>query len=140
MIRVFMAIAQQPMSFSDLHKKLKLSYPVLTDHLQHLEKNLAIYRHIINVGETPDSKEVGKVVYMAKFDQIPTMLRQSLFILDTITDVLEDEQLKKDLELHIRAIGKAVLNYLNDYAKMREKGLEFERKSLEQSKVKADED
>ena len=139
MIRIFMAIAQKPMSFSDLHKKLKLSYPVLTDHLQHLERNLAIYRHIINVGETPDPKEVGKVVYKAKIDQIPTMLRQSLFILDTITEVLEDEQLKKDLEPHIRAISEAIVNYLNDHAKTREQGLESERKSLEQSKVKTDE-
>jgi DNA-binding transcriptional ArsR family regulator len=140
MIKVFMTIAKKPMSFSELLKETRLSKPVLTDHLRHLEKNLAVYREVIGFDQTPDPKEVGKVVYRPKLDQIPTMLKRSLPVLDVILDVLEDEKLRKELEPHIQAIGNAIIDYLNDHNKRREQGLELDRQFLKSSRGTRNED
>jgi len=135
MTRVFLTIAKEPLSFSELLEKTELSRPVLAKHLRHLEKNLAIYRDTIKPNQTLDAKKVGKIIYRVTLDEIPRILKQALSLLDILSDPFEDKELDEELEKHKRAIAKAIEKYINQYNKTREEGLKADLKNLGVRKV-----
>jgi len=130
MTRVLLTIAKEPLSFSELLKKTKLSRPVLTNHLRRLERNHAIYRDTIKPNQTLNPDEIGKIVYKAGIDQVPEILRTTLSLIDILSGTLGDMKLDKKLREHKKAIITAIVDYLNEHIRTREKALELELKGL----------
>jgi len=130
MAKVFLTIAKEPLSFSELLKKTELSRPVLTNHLRRLERNHAVYRDTIKPNQTLNSEEVGKIVYKAGIDQVPEILRTTLSLIDILSGTLGDMKLDEKLREHKEAIISAIVDYLNEHIRTRKKALELELKGL----------
>jgi len=134
--KVFLTIAKKPSSFSELLTETKLSRASLTQHLKFLEREGAIYRDVIKPNETSNPKEVGKIIYKVKIDEVPEIINETLMVgLETILAVFrENKELYRKLEFHIREINKAICEYLNYLNKTREQALKTELERLRKLK------
>ena len=106
---IYMTIAKEPSSFSELLEKTKLSRSVLTQHLKELENEGLIYKDIIKPTETLDKSQIGKIVYKIK----------------------EDENLRQKLHEYAKEIAKAITQYINQLRASREQSLKAELKRIE---------
>lgn len=130
MIKVFLTIAKEPSSFSELLEKTGLSRPVLSNHLKFLDENLAIYPDIIKRNQTLNPQEIKKVVYRASVDEIPRMLRQALSVLNMLVEPLENKELDRELLKHKQAIAKTITNYLIQLNTNRALALKLDKENL----------
>jgi DNA-binding transcriptional ArsR family regulator len=120
---VYMAIAKEPLSFTELLEKTKLSRASLTLHLKELENEGLIYKDIIKPTETLDKSQIGKIVYKIKEDEIENFLMQTINMNFTIADLVEDENLKRKLNEYAKEIAKAITQYINQLRTVREQNL-----------------
>jgi len=95
--KIYMTIAKEPSSFSELLEKTKLSRSVLTQHLKELENEHLIYKDTIKPTETSDKSQIGKIVYKIKEDEMENFLMQTIHMNFTIAELVEDENLKQKL-------------------------------------------
>ena len=138
MIRIFMTIAKEPLSFPELHKKLRMSKPTLRiskstlfNHLEYLEKKAkAIYRDTIKADQTLKEEEVGKLVYKLKVDQIPNMLEEALSLLGMLSEPFEDKELDRKFSEYRRAIAELMNDYIIQLKLNRDQALRLEQENL----------
>jgi predicted transcriptional regulator len=95
-MKVFLTIAEEPMSFKDMLEKLKMTKPTLTSHLKTLEKEKSIYKDTVKSYETSNSEEVGKVVYRVSVSQIHKMLEEALSLYDILSRAFDLEAITKE--------------------------------------------
>lgn len=93
-MKVFLAIAQEPLSFKDMLERLRMTRPTLTSHLKSLEKEGSIYKDTIKRNEDPE--EVGKVVYRASFTHIHKKLEEALSLYDILSRAFDLEAITKE--------------------------------------------
>lgn len=132
--RVFLTIAQEPSSFSELLKKIKLSSPILMKHLKTLRSKDAIYRDIIKPTETANPKEIGKIVYKIKEDEMESFLMQAIHMNFTIADLVDDEELEEKLRGYAKEILYAIMEYVNKLRAKREQRLKKELERIQKPK------
>jgi DNA-binding transcriptional ArsR family regulator len=130
---IYMTIAKEPSSFSELLEKTKLSRSVLTQHLKELENEGLIYKDIIKPTETLDKSQIGKIVYKIKEDEMENFLMETITMNFTIADLVEDEKLKQKLNEYAKEIAKTFIQYVNRVRASREQSLKAE---LERTKKK----
>jgi len=135
-IRVYLAIAKEPSSFSELQKKTKLSPPVLSSHLKFLTENLAIYPDTIKRHEARNSQEIGKSVYRATVDEIPRMLNEALSALFILSEPFEDKELNRKLVKYKDEIAKAIYHHIKTLEKKRALEVALERETLREERKK----
>jgi DNA-binding transcriptional ArsR family regulator len=123
---IYMTIAKEPSSFSELLEKTKLSRSVLTQHLKELENEGLIYKDIIKPIETLDKSQIGKIVYKIKEDEMENFLMQTIDMNFTIADLVEDENLRQKLHEYAKEIAKAITQYVNQLRTVREQSLKAE--------------
>jgi DNA-binding transcriptional ArsR family regulator len=128
---VYMAIAKEPLSFTELLEKTKLSRASLTLHLKELENEDLIYKDIIKPTETLDKSQIGKIVYKIKEDETENFLLQTIEMNFTIANLVEDENLKQKLHEYAKEIAKAITQYVNQLRASREQRLKAELKRIE---------
>jgi DNA-binding transcriptional ArsR family regulator len=128
---VYMAIAKEPLSFTELLEKTKLSRASLTLHLKELENEGLIYKDIIKPTETLDKSQIGKIVYKIKEDEMENFLLQTINMNFTIADLVEDENLRQRLHEYAKEIAKAITQYVNQLRASREQSLKAELKRIE---------
>jgi DNA-binding transcriptional ArsR family regulator len=124
--KVFFAIAQKRLSFSELLEETKLSKPVLAKHLKTLQEQGVIYKDIIKLTDTFDSSEVGKIVYKMKEDEMESFLMEAVNTNFTIADLVEDEELRQKLNGYAKEIAKAIFDYVTELRASREQSLKAE--------------
>jgi DNA-binding transcriptional regulator GbsR (MarR family) len=123
---VYMAIAKEPLSFTELLEKTKLSRASLTLHLKELESEDLIYKDIIKPTETLDKSQIGKIVYKIKEDEMENFLMQTIHMNFTIAELVEDENLKQKLNEYAKEIAKAIIQYVNQLKASREQSQKAE--------------
>jgi DNA-binding transcriptional ArsR family regulator len=128
---IYMTIAKEPSSFSELLEKTKLSRSVLTQHLKELENEGLIYKDIIKPTETLDKSQIGKIVYKIKEDEMENFLLQTIEMNFTIANLVEDENLRQKLHEYAKEIAKAITQYINQLRASREQSLKAELKRIE---------
>jgi DNA-binding transcriptional ArsR family regulator len=128
---IYMTIAKEPSSFSELLEKTKLSRSVLTQHLKELENEGLIYKDIIKPIETLDKSQIGKIVYKIKEDEMENFLLQTIEMNFTIANLVEDENLRQKLHEYAKEIAKAITQYINQLKASREQSLKAELKRIE---------
>ena len=125
--KVLIVISKKPMSFSELLFETKLSKPVLMKHLRTLKEKDAIYKDTIKPTETSNPKEIGKIVYKLKEDEMEKFFMEAVMVtLPTIPDMFKDKDTREKLEFHAREITKAIIQYLNELRANREPSLKAE--------------
>jgi len=134
--KVFLTIAKNPSSFSELLSETKLSRASLTQHLRFLEKEGAIYRDIIKATQTSKPSEIGKIVYKVKEDEMIAILMETVMVsLSVIPTVFEEnKELEKKLQFHAREISEAIFNHVNWLRTHREQALKSELERLKKVK------
>lgn len=130
---VYMTIAKTPMCFSELLSKTKLSRVTLSQHLKRLEKEGAVYRDIIKPMETSNPKEIGKILYKIKEDEMESFLMQTIGMNFTIANLVDDEEIEKKLDNYAREIGKAIMEYVNKLRAKREQRLKMELERIQKT-------
>jgi len=128
---IYMTIAKEPSSFSELLKKTKLSRSVLAQHLKELENEGLIYKDIIKPSETLDKSQIGKVVYKIKEDEMENFLMQTIHMNFTIAELVEDENLRQKLNEYAKEIAKAIIQYVNQLRASREQSLKAELERIQ---------
>ena len=128
---IYMTIAKEPSSFSELLEKTKLSRSVLAQHLKELENEGLIYKDIIKPSETLDKSQIGKVVYKIKEDEMENFLMQTIHMNFTIAELVEDENLRQKLNEYAKEIAKAIIQYVNQLRASREQSLKAELERIQ---------
>jgi DNA-binding transcriptional ArsR family regulator len=135
---IYMTIAKEPSSFSELLEKTKLSRSVLTQHLKELENEGLIYKDIIKPTETLDKSQIGKIVYKIKEDEMENFLMQTIHMNFTIAELVEDENLRQKLNEYAKEIAKAIIQYVNQLRASREQSLKAELERTKRSDVECE--
>jgi len=121
--KIYLKIAEKPLSFSELLTETELSKPILMKHLRTLQKEQLIYKDTIKPTDTLNPSEIGKIVYKIKEDEIENFLMQTIHMNFTIADLVEDENLKQKLNEYAKEIAKAITQYINQLRTVREQNL-----------------
>jgi len=124
--KIYLKIAEKPLSFSELLTETELSKPILMKHLRTLQKEQLIYKDIIKPTETLDESQIGKIVYKIKEDEMENFLMQTIHMNFTIAELVEDENLRQKLNEYAREIAKAITQYINQLRTVREQNLKAE--------------
>jgi DNA-binding transcriptional regulator GbsR (MarR family) len=124
--KIYLKIAEKPLSFSELLTETELSKPILMKHLRTLQKEQLIYKDIIKPTETLDESQIGKIVYKIKEDEMENFLMQTIDMNFTIADLVEDENLRQKLHEYAKEIAKAITQYINQLRTVREQSLKAE--------------
>jgi DNA-binding transcriptional ArsR family regulator len=123
---VYMTIAKKQLSFSELLNETKLSRASLTHHLKLLENEGLIYKDIIKPIDTLNPSEIGKIVYKIKEDEMENFLKQTIHMNFTIADLVENENLRQELNGYAKKMAMAISQYLNELRANREQSLKAE--------------
>jgi len=124
--KIYLKIAEKPLSFSELLNETELSKPILMKHLRTLLKEQLIYKDTIKPTETLDKSQIGKIVYKIKEDEMENFLMQTIHMNFTIAELVEDENLRQKLNEYAREIAKAITQYINQLRTVREQNLKAE--------------
>ena len=130
--KVFLAIAEEPLSFGDILEKLKMTRPTLTNHLKTLEQSGSIYKESIRPNETSDPREVGRVVYKASINHIHRRLEEALSLYDVLSRAFDAETIKKESRERTSRISEDNLRRLTADEEIREvhRKLEEHKKAM----------
>jgi len=123
---VYMTIAKKQLSFSELLNETKLSRASLTHHLKLLENEGLIYKDIIKPIDTLNPSEIGKIIYKVKEDEMENFLKQTIHMNFTIADLVENENLRQELNGYAKKMAMAISQYLNELRANREQALKAE--------------
>jgi DNA-binding transcriptional regulator GbsR (MarR family) len=109
-IRVLLALAEKPLTFSELLKETGFSKPVLSKHLRTWIKENGIYKDTIKPDETADPVEIGKIVYRSNTKQIIPDIVKALEKTLQMPKPSWDEEMKAELKRHFEGIAKLILH------------------------------
>jgi len=107
-IRVFLALVEKPLTFSELLKETGFSKPVLAKHLKTLMKENGICKDTIKLDETANPKEVGKIVYRSNPKELISLIVQALEYTLQMPKPDWDEEMKAELRRHFEGIAKLI--------------------------------
>jgi DNA-binding transcriptional ArsR family regulator len=138
--RIFLTIAKEPLSFSQLVEKFKgeLSKPVINDHLKVLERQGSIYKDTIKKDETCEPEKVGKVVYRASVHHIGSILMEALSLYDVLSEAFDVEKIRKESERRARNIPENKLRALTADKEITRVRKKLENLKLEMAQVVSD--
>jgi DNA-binding transcriptional regulator GbsR (MarR family) len=129
--KIYLKIAEKPLSFSELLTETGLSKPILMKHLRTLQKEQLIYKDTIKPTETSNPLEIGKIIYKVKEDEMENFLMQTIHMNFTIADLVEDENLKQKLNEYAKEIAKAIIQYINQLRASRKQNLKAELEKIQ---------
>jgi len=129
--KIYLKIAEKPLSFSELLTETELSKPILMKHLRTLQKEQLIYKDTIKPTETSNPLEIGKIIYKVKEDEMENFLMQTIHMNFTIADLVEDENLKQKLNEYAKEIAKAIIQYINQLRASRKQSQKAELKKIQ---------
>ena len=129
--KIYLKIAEKPLSFSELLTETELSKPILMKHLRTLQKEQLIYKDTIKPTDTLNPSEIGKIVYKIKEDEIENFLMQTIHMNFTIADLVEDENLKQKLNEYAKEIAKAIIQYINQLRTSRKQNQKAELEKIQ---------
>jgi DNA-binding transcriptional ArsR family regulator len=132
---VFMAVAEMPLSFTELLEKTKLSRASLTQHLKELANLGFIYKDTIKSSEFESiPPEVGKVVYRMKPDEYGDYLKQAIEIgVGFLYESGLSEENTGRMEAEIDRFVDSMVQILSDDTKQRYEKVKKHLEGLEHS-------
>jgi DNA-binding transcriptional regulator GbsR (MarR family) len=107
-IRVYHALIEKPLTFSELLKETGFSKPVLAKHLKTLAKENAIHKDTIKPDETANPEEVGKIVYRSNPKLLISLIVQALEYTLQMPKPNWDEEMKAELKVHFEGIARLI--------------------------------
>ena len=135
--KIYLRIAKQPASFSELLNEGIVSRGALGKHLKKLEKEGFIYRDIIKPTETMNPSEIGKIIYKVKEDEMEKFLIETVMVSFTaIQDVFDNKELNEKIRFHTAELSKIIIDYVNQLRATREKEIQKQAKYIKTGKWK----